>query len=81
MQSGAAKLNYEEPQSSPDGTSLWLRTSKLPLKDLDGNIFGVMGVYEDITERKRAEEGIRESEQRLAEAQRMAHKGNWELDL
>ena len=81
MQDDVSKLNYEEPQTSPDGTPLWLRTSKLPLKDLDGNIFGIMGVYEDITERKRAEKGIHESEQRLAEAQRMAHIGNWELDL
>jgi PAS domain S-box-containing protein len=56
MQSGLPKLNYEEPQTSPDETRLWLQTSKIPLKDLDGNVFGVLGVYEDITERKLAEE-------------------------
>jgi PAS domain S-box-containing protein/putative nucleotidyltransferase with HDIG domain len=34
----------------------------------------------DITERKRAEEKLRESEQRLKEAQKVAHIGHWELD-
>lgn len=59
MQSGVSKLNYEEPQTSPDGSHLWLRTSKIPLKDLDGNIFGVMGVYEDITVRRQNEDALK----------------------
>jgi PAS domain-containing protein len=33
-----------------------LRTSKLPLRDLQGNVIGVLGTYEDTTERKQAEE-------------------------
>ena len=53
------KLNYEEPQTCPDGTHLWLRTSKIPLKDLDGKIIGMLGCYEDITERKLFEEKIK----------------------
>jgi PAS domain S-box-containing protein len=81
MQSGVSKLDYEEPQSWPDGTQLWLRTSKSPLRNVDGAVFGVLGVYEDITKRKLTEMVLRESEQRLADAQRMAHIGNWELDL
>jgi PAS domain S-box-containing protein len=35
----------------------------------------------DITERKQAEEVLRDSERRLAEAQRLAHIGSWELNL
>jgi PAS domain S-box-containing protein len=35
----------------------------------------------DITERKQANESLRQSEARLSEAQRIAHLGNWELDL
>lgn len=35
----------------------------------------------DITDRKRAEEALRTSEQRLAEAQRIAHVGNWHWEI
>jgi PAS domain S-box-containing protein len=50
--SGNSKLNYEEPQTTPDGRTMWLRTSKIPLKKSDGQVFGLVGIYEDITQRK-----------------------------
>lgn len=52
LQSGAAKLGYEEPQLRPDGSTRHLRTNKVPMRDLDGRIVGVLGTYEDITDRK-----------------------------
>lgn len=58
MESDIPKINYEEPQSTPDGSQLWLRTSKIPLHDRDGNVIGILGTYEDITERKRMEETL-----------------------
>lgn len=63
MKSGEAKLNYEESQTTPGGRTIWLSTSKIPLRDNDGSIVGVMGTYEDITERKRAEEEALRSSQ------------------
>ena len=56
IEGGEAKLNYEEPQTTPDGRTVWLRTSKIPLRGADGEIFGVLGTYEDITEYKRLAE-------------------------
>jgi two-component system, sensor histidine kinase and response regulator len=55
METGAARLGYEEPQTTPDGHQIWLRTSKVPLYDQQGGIIGVLGVYDDITEQKREE--------------------------
>jgi len=56
VESGESKLNYEEPQTTPDGKTIWLRTSKIPLRTAEGEIFGVLGTYEDITDSKRLAE-------------------------
>ena len=59
LRSGTPKLNIEEPQTTPDGRTIFLHTSKVPLYNEDGSLIGVLGVYLDITDRKRAEEQIR----------------------
>ncbi|MGB0018741.1 MAG: PAS domain S-box protein [Candidatus Sulfotelmatobacter sp.] len=59
MEQGSTKLNFDEPQSRADGSLLWLRTSKLPLWDREGKVIGVIGTYEDITERKVAEDRVK----------------------
>ncbi len=45
-------LNYEEVQSTPEGKLKYLRTSKVPLFDSEGEIRGILGVYDDITGQK-----------------------------
>lgn len=58
IESGEAKLNYEEDQTTPDGKTIVLRTSKIPLTDPDGAIIGILGTYEDITDRKRLQDEL-----------------------
>jgi diguanylate cyclase (GGDEF)-like protein/PAS domain S-box-containing protein len=58
MQLGVGKLSYDEVQTTPDGQAIWLRTSKVPLKDANNETMGIVGMYEDITEHKRAEENL-----------------------
>jgi PAS domain S-box-containing protein len=65
MTTGESRINYEEPQTTPDGKTIWVRTSKIPLRDTEGNIIGVMATYDDITERKHAEQALREREAQL----------------
>ncbi|MCI5223260.1 MAG: response regulator, partial [Candidatus Electrothrix sp. AR4] len=82
IESGIPKLNYEEGQlQGKEGTWRWLETSKVPLKDVHGKIVGVMGAYQDVTERKYMRERLLESEHNLAEAQRIANMGNWVWDM
>jgi PAS domain S-box-containing protein len=59
METNLAKLSYEELQTQADGRVMWLNTSKVPLHDRSGNVIGVLGTYEDITERKQAENELR----------------------
>ena len=63
MDSNVAKLAFEEPQTTPEGGRMWLRTSKIPLRHTDGSVFGILGIYEDITQRKQAEELLRKLSQ------------------
>jgi two-component system, NtrC family, sensor kinase len=65
IESNCPKINYEETQQRENGTLGWLRKSKIPLRNQDGEIIGVFGCYEDISDRKQAEAALRESEERL----------------
>lgn len=65
MESGEAKLHIIERQRRVDGSVAWLDTSKVPLRDSQGNIIGVLGTSRDITAIKKAEEALRESEERF----------------
>jgi PAS domain S-box-containing protein len=44
-----------EPQLQADGKHAWLDTNKIPLHDKEGKVVGILGTYEDITERKNYE--------------------------
>jgi len=66
MDTGEVRIRYEEPQTRPDGSVFWLETSKIPLRDANGEVIGVLGTYTDITDRKKAEQELKNS-QRLLE--------------
>ena len=61
------KLAYEEQQTRSNGQVAWLLTSKVPFKYDDSAKVGVLGVYEDITDRKAAETDLKQHRHRLEE--------------
>ncbi|MCL4540353.1 MAG: PAS domain S-box protein [Bacteroidetes bacterium] len=80
MESGKPKLGYEEPQTSGNATR-WLRTSKVPLRNDAGEIIGILGSYEDITERKLAREALQKNEERLRITLEASNIGVWDWNL
>ena len=55
MDTGRSKLRFSETQSMADGKLAYVETSKIPLQDAEGTVVGVLGTYEDVTERRAAE--------------------------
>ena len=64
-----------------DGEELTIHTVKIPVRNEDGEVSGILGILWDITEKKRAEETLQRSEASLAEAQHLAQIGSWDFDL
>ena len=81
MESGGTKLFYEEEQTTPNGENIWLSTSKIPLRNSAGEIIGILGTYEDITERKELQRKLLMNAKMLNDAQHFARMGSWSLDL
>lgn len=78
---GGPDFTVEKRYVRKDGSHVWVSNSVTAVRDADGGITGVMAVTIDISDRVRAEAALRESEERLALAQRAARMGTWDWDL
>jgi len=56
----------EEKEAWPDGRETWVLTTKMPLRDAEGRIIGTFGISRDITDRRQAEEELRQRYRELA---------------
>jgi PAS domain S-box-containing protein len=61
MDTGKPLINHEEYFNHPTRGKVWLSSTKVPLYDAGGNIYGLVGVGRDITEQKAREDALRES--------------------
>ena len=64
-----------------DGGTLWCEVTLRFVRDDEGRPTGLAGVSRDITDRRRAEAALRESERRLTMAMDAANQGLWEINL
>lgn len=62
MQNDIPQCGIVEPQLQADGKHAWLLTNKIPLHDEQGNVIGLLGTYEDITEQKQVEADLIQSQ-------------------
>jgi two-component system sensor histidine kinase/response regulator len=72
---------YEARWLRKDGSELWVYASGTPIYDFNGNHVGNLAMCADVTERRRAEDALRESEADLARAQAVGRIGSWRLDV
>lgn len=71
---------YEISIEHKDGRILRLQVTNLPIF-VDGQVVGVYGIAKDITELQQTIQRLRESENRLTHAQRIAQLGYWDWNL
>ncbi|MDO9048404.1 MAG: PAS domain S-box protein [Methylobacter sp.] len=65
-----------------DGSYKWiLARGSVVSRSEDGKPLRMIGTHTDISERKQAEQALRQSRKELQEAQRIAHMGSWQLDI
>lgn len=64
----------------PDGTVRWLMERGAVVRDAQGRPLQMLGVVQDVDDRKRAELALGEREQQLLQAQNLAAMGDWSAD-
>lgn len=56
MESGIPQYGIKEKLTMPDGINMWIETNKVPLRDFKGDVIGILGTFQDVTERHIADE-------------------------
>lgn len=80
MDTGIPRINFEQLQTINDGSTRWLKTSKIPLHNERGEVIGILGTYEDITERKSIELELVEKNKKLQQLNAQLEMANADLE-
>jgi PAS domain S-box-containing protein len=80
LETGKALIAKEEKIQRANGAFRWVSATKVPIRDAEGHITGIVGLSRDITERKQAEESLRESEEQYRTMIEHSNDIIWTLD-
>jgi len=76
IKSGKPKMGIIEPLPASDGSIKWLLTNKVPVKDKEENVTGIIVFSTDITALKETQDELQEREKRLQEAEEIGKLGH-----
>jgi PAS domain S-box-containing protein len=74
------EIHTMEKSAVKDGRTVYREITASPLRDDSGAITAGVVLVRDITERKRSDDALKESERQMKEVQRIANLGSWQLD-
>jgi PAS domain S-box-containing protein len=80
ISSGQPKLGIVELYQTAFGEKRWVQTDKVPYRDAQGAVMGVLVLAQDISERRRAEEALRESHERFRQLAEHIREVFWLTD-
>jgi PAS domain S-box-containing protein len=81
IKNGERIVHYETVRMRKNGKRIDVSLSASPILNESGCVIGVSNILRDITERKRAEEVLRQRESSLSLAQHMSRIGSWSYDV
>ncbi len=82
METGEPLIEHEEPSvNQSTGKEIWVSTTKIPLRDAEGQVIGLVGITRDITERRRTENLLRRRNLQLQTVAEVARTAGGVLDL
>jgi two-component system sensor histidine kinase UhpB len=81
LSTGEPVVVEERFQKKGSSDLFWLLTTKVPLKNENDEVIGIVGVSRDITERKRIEESLRQTNERYRIVAKATNDAIWDLDI
>ncbi len=80
IQSDQPMLYHDEPSLDPAGDKIWLSTTKVPLRDIQGKVIGLVGIGRDVTSRKQAEAALARRAEEMAALNELGQRLTARLD-
>jgi len=81
LETGNNKVVHEQVVPGLNGKKVWLQITAIPIRDKNGNIIAISEMAIDITEQKKAEEALRESEEKYRELLNGMNDTAWVIDF
>ena len=81
MDSNVAAIGNVEKHVMADQSEKWVETNKIPLSNFEGTVVGVLGTFQDITERIIDQDLLRENQNRFRDFAKSAADRFWETDI